>query len=60
MTEWRTLTEELEELERTDPEVAAAAAAYDRMSWRVRSGYYRTDRSRNRRLSARFTTQGEP
>ena len=46
---WRTLTEELEHLERTDPDVAAAAAAWDRMVWKVSTG-----RHKNRRLSDRF------
>ena len=49
MPEWRTLTEELEELERTDPEVARAAAACRRTCWRVLTG-----RHKNRRLSDRF------
>lgn len=35
MPEWRTLTQELEELERSNPEVKAAADNYDRTVRRI-------------------------
>lgn len=35
VTPFRTLTQELAELERSTPEVAAAAEQYDRVVWRL-------------------------
>jgi hypothetical protein len=35
---WQTLTEQLAELERTDPEVAAAAQRLDDLLWRISTG----------------------